>query len=253
MQTTCIIVPCYNEALRLRTEEFVAFALAEPQVCLYLVNDGSTDGTKSAIDRITSQIPGRAFYLELDTNSGKAEAVRQGMIHAAQHIPADFFGFWDADLSTPLSETRYLAEGFNRNASTMAVFGSRVKRLGTDIERNAWRHYLGRVFATVASVTLGLPVYDSQCGAKIFRKEFVIPLFTERFVTDWLFDVEILARMCSLYGVDRTTRSVYEAPLNEWKEVGGSKLRFNHFLKAPIDLLRIRRKYRAHQGNSTTR
>jgi dolichyl-phosphate beta-glucosyltransferase len=133
----------------------------------------------------------------------------------------------------------------------MAVFGSRVKRLGTDIERNASRHYLGRVFATVASLTLGLPVYDSQCGAKIFRKEFVIPLFTERFVTDWLFDVEILARMCAVYGVDQTMRGVYEAPLNEWREVGGSKLRLNHFLKAPIDLLRIRRKYRARRGNRT--
>jgi hypothetical protein len=195
------------------------------------------------IDRIVSRLPGRGFSHALKTNHGKAEAVRQGMIRAVQDIPADFFGFWDADLSTPLSEISYLSDGFNDSPSTMAVFGSRVRRLGTDIVRNAWRHYLGRVFSTIASLTVGLPVYDSQCGAKIFRKELVMPLFNEPFVTDWLFDVELLARMRSLYGVEQTTRGVYEAPLHNWKEVAGSKLRLKHFVLAPIDLLKIYRKY----------
>jgi dolichyl-phosphate beta-glucosyltransferase len=137
-----------------------------------------------------------------------------------------------------------LSDGFNRDRPTMAVFGSRVKRLGTDIVRKPSRHYLGRVFSTVASLVVGLPVYDSQCGAKIFRKEYVIPLFGEPFLTNWLFDVEILARLRRDYGVERTTRSIYEAPLCEWKEVGGSKLRFTQALKAPIDLLRIYHAYR---------
>lgn len=243
MQKTCIVVPCYNESQRLQTEEFVSFALAEGNVSFCLVNDGSTDDTASVVRRITSQIPDRAFSIELPTNRGKAEAVREGMIHAVHEIPADFFGFWDADLSTPLAEIRHLSDGFCRGASTMAVFGSRVKRLGTDIVRNASRHYMGRIFSTAASLTVGLPVYDSQCGAKIFRKDCVVPLFQEPFVTNWLFDVEILARMRRLYGAERTLRSVYEAPLYEWKEVAGSKVRLRHFLKAPIDLLRINRKY----------
>jgi dolichyl-phosphate beta-glucosyltransferase len=243
MQKTCIIVPCYNEASRLRTEAFVSFALAEEQIVLYFVNDGSTDDTAAVISRITSAVRQRSFCLELRTNGGKAEAVRQGMIHATEHVSADFFGFWDADLSTPLSEIRYLRDAFSRDAATVAVFGSRVRRLGTDIVRDASRHYLGRVFSTIASLMLGLPVYDSQCGAKLFRTEVVAPLFTRPFVTHWLFDVEILARMRNMYGVERTTRSVYEAPLHEWKETGGSKLRFTHFLKAPIDLFKIYREY----------
>jgi glycosyltransferase involved in cell wall biosynthesis len=244
MQKICIIVPCYNEALRLRTEEFVSFAQAADRLFLYFVNDGSTDDTAAVVDRIVARVPGRAFHLDLKANYGKAEAVRQGMIHAAQQTSAEFFGFWDADLSTPLSEICHLSQAFSRNPSTIAVFGSRVKRLGTDIVRDVWRHYLGRVFATAASLAVGLPVYDSQCGAKIFRWVYVEPLFQERFVTNWLFDVEILARMRRLYGVERTTQSVYETPLYEWKEVRGSKVRLGHFLTAPIDLFRIHRRYR---------
>jgi len=244
MQKTCIVVPCYNEAGRLRTEEFIRFARAEPDVAFCLVNDGSSDDTSGMIRRIAAEMPGRALLLELAANHGKAEAVRQGILHAAGRIDCRFFGFWDADLSTPLSAIHHLSAGFDRDPETLAVFGSRVQRLGTDIVRHAWRHYAGRVFATAASVTLSLPVYDSQCGAKIFRRECIAPLFQEPFVTDWLFDVEILARMRHVYGTEQTRRRVYEAPLYEWKEVAGSKLRLTHFIKAPIDLLRIHGAYR---------
>jgi hypothetical protein len=85
-------------------------------------------------------------------------------------------------------------------------------------------------------------VYDSQCGAKLFRAEAAPHLFGEPFVTKWLFDVELLARLRDTLGAS-ASMAAHEVPLKEWVEVGGSKLRMNHLLKVPFDLLKIHRTY----------
>ena len=107
------------------------------------------------------------------------------------------------------------------------VFGARVVLLGRRIERWALRHYLGRVAATAISLVLGLRVYDTQCGAKLFRATpSVRALFEQPFAARWLFDVEILARfILSLRGDREAVRdAIYEYPLSEWTDVAGSSL-----------------------------
>src|SRR5262249_31669723 len=131
-----------------------------------------------------------------------------------------------------------------RSSQYVLSLGSRVKRLGSEIERNEARHYLGRIFSTAASRLLDLPVYDSQCGAKIFRTEVSAVLFGEPFVTRWLFDVEMLARLRNHIGRDGVLKRVIEVPLTAWREVGGSKLRLSSMLDVPIELLKIRARYR---------
>jgi hypothetical protein len=124
------------------------------------------------------------------------------------------------------------------------VLGSRVRLLGHDIDRRVARHYLGRVFATAASVTLRLPVYDTQCGAKLFRvSETVEALFAEPFCTGWVFDVEILARLVRDVGHEAAARRVCELPLERWQDVAGSRVKPIDFARAIGELHRIHRRY----------
>lgn len=246
MGRTVVVVPCYNEARRFRSEAFLEFLDHEPDVDFVLVNDGATDETPALLHALAEKRPQRVSVVDLDPNRGKAEAVRRGLVRALDS-GADCVGFWDADLATPLDAIPRLRGVLDRQPAIDMVFGSRVKLLGRAIERHATRHYLGRVFATVVSVMLRLGVYDTQCGAKLFRNTAEIrPLFAEPFRTNWVFDVEIIARLIRARrergGAD-VAGSIYEYPLEEWRDVEGSHLRARDFLRAIVEIARIWRGY----------
>ena len=246
MLDTIIVVPCFNEAGRLDVDAFRRFVATHADVGFVLVDDGSADETLDVLAKLHDEDP-RAFTIEvLEKNSGKAEAVRTGM-NKAFALGARYAGYWDADLSTPLEQIPDFRAVFDRRPGTVAVLGSRVRRLGADVRRDPLRHYLGRIFATLASLVLGLPVYDTQCGAKMFRvRDDVKALFAEPFLSRWVFDVEILARFraaCRRAGTS-SAEGVFELPLDCWHDIAGSKLKGGHMIAALLDLLRIRRRYR---------
>ena len=243
MTRTCIIVPCYNEEQRLPVLEFRDFLGRPGAVGLLFVNDGSLDGTGKVIDGLMRQFPDRARTLHLERNVGKAEAVRQGILEAVREKAFSHVGYFDADLSTPLDEVEHLLGAAGKTGAAMA-FGARVKRLGIRLDRSGLRHYVGRVFATEASMLLGLPVYDTQCGAKLFQTSLAGELFKAPFLSRWFFDVEIFFRMIAFYGRDKVERAAIEVPLDNWIEKGDTKVQWTDFLKAPFELLRIARYYR---------
>ena len=244
MREVCLVVPCYNEERRLAGDLFLEFLSSRPEASLCLVNDGSSDGTQTVLEALQSKCAERITVLRLPRNSGKAEAVRQGALRviSLERRPA-VVGYWDADLSTPLTELDRLLAALDLSAQHRLALGSRVKRLGSSIERRAARHYLGRIFSTLSSQLLDLPVYDSQCGAKVFRAEITEILFRDPFVSHWLFDVELLVRLRTHVGRQAFLHAAVEVPLNAWLEVSGSKLKVSHMAKVPFELLKIRSRY----------
>jgi dolichyl-phosphate beta-glucosyltransferase len=241
-----LVVPCYNEAKRLNTASYLSFLENEQNTRLLFVDDGSADGTVSVLEAICREHEDGAGILRMTRNRGKAEAVRQGVNYALEHDPAAVVGFWDADLATPLNSVARLHRVLQDDPKIEMVFGSRVKLLGRQVDRRATRHYLGRVFATMVSAMLRLPIYDTQCGAKLFR---VTPelrkVFSQPFLSKWVFDVEILARYLNLYGRDtkRLESAIYEYPLETWVDVRGSKVRASDFAVALIDIAKIKTRY----------
>lgn len=264
-----LVVPCYNEASRIRAEDFLTFARGSGgRARLLFVDDGSVDDTLAILEDIRSKCPEGVSVLALPRNVGKAEAVRVGML-AGCDDGSSFVGFWDADLATPLDHVAMFRDVFDDHPEVDMVFGARVGLLGRRIRRSMRRHYLGRVFATLASTALGMGVYDTQCGAKLFRVDRhgeLRAVLGAPFETRWVFDCEMIGRYAALRRWGRVGRgdgrtapkldpgssgdasasvasSVYEYPLHRWEDVAGSKVRMSDVVKMAWGLVMIRRRY----------
>lgn len=232
-----LVVPCYNEEKRLDLEAFEEGAQGEMHVVF--VDDGSKDNTVAMIQKFIQGKPNLHVH-RCPKNGGKAAAVREGMLHVASHpelSKADWVGFWDADLATPLWEVPNMIQYADMYSEQVdSIWGSRVYRLGSTIVRSTKRHYLGRGFATLIGFMLGVESYDSQCGAKLFRTEHVTKAFGEGFLSNWIFDVEIMLRLRG--------HNLIEYPLRKWEDVPGSKVKiYKEVLRVFRDILRIRKKY----------
>jgi dolichyl-phosphate beta-glucosyltransferase len=255
MRRVALVIPCFNEEARLDVGAFRGAFLEGRELELVFVDDGSTDGTRGVLEEIRRLRTGPTAVVARYPNAGKAEAVRRGVLDALDRRP-DAVGFWDADLATPFSELAAFADVLERRPEVDIVMGSRVKLMGRSIERRAWRHYLGRVFATAASLALELPVYDTQCGAKLLR---VTPrlsgVFAAPFVAQWVFDVELLARLLAAHpaGPVEAERSIFELPLGTWADVQGSKVKGADFFRAARDLAMIRIRYPRGRGHRRSR
>lgn len=234
-----IIIPCYNEEQRITLTAFDDFAKAHDQVHFLFVNDGSSDRTAQLIGDFSAD-KAWCSLLDLKQNGGKAEAIRQGVLSIEDREAYDYIGYFDADLATPLNEIPYFINEIDKRDQTLLfVMGARIARMGAAINRKASRHYIGRVFATLVSMMLKIPVYDTQCGAKMIHKTVVFELFEQPLLTKWLFDVELIARLEKKLGINAMPSVLLEIPLQAWSEIEGSKLKPTDFLKAPFELIKI--------------
>jgi glycosyltransferase involved in cell wall biosynthesis len=238
-ESVTLVVPCFDEAGRLDRAAFLSLCALRPEVRLLFVDDGSSDGTPAVLaDLRAAASPGAIEVLRLPENRGKAEAVRHGLV-AALASGAPVVGYVDADLATPPEEVVRLVDEL-RATPAAVLMGARVRLMGTSIDRNMLRHYFGRVYATFASLGLGIAVYDTQCGAKLFRRTEALGAALARpFRSRWGFDVELLERL--LVGAPGARpvepREIREVPLRVWRDVAGSKLGTGAMLGAGLHVL----------------
>ena len=246
--TVDVVVPCYNEELRFPADEYVEFLKENSNIRMTFVNDGSTDKTIDMLKRVEAAAPvGQVTVMNLKENQGKAEATRLGMQTACSS--AQICGFWDGDLATPLYAIKQFLGILESKPHIEIVFGARVALLGRAIKRQLGRHYLGRIFATLASNVLQLPIYDTQCGAKLFRVTEDLPIVLSRpFMSKWIFDVELLARYIGLRKMKDSKKPqvqdcLYEYPLEEWRDIAGSKLKLVNKVQGLTGLFSIWKGY----------
>lgn len=248
---TMIIVPCYNEADRLKGDIFLTTLDQHPQLSFVFVNDGSEDETETKLLSLQRSNPRQIDVISLAQNSGKAEAVRVGLAHASQ-IGAKLIGYWDADLATPLDAITDFETVMDRYADIDVVYGARRQLLGRRINRTFTRRTVSRICAGLARLAVGLPISDTQCGAKLLRNTPELRAAVEdRFTAGWLFDVELFTRIAE--ATKNKDRRFYEMPLAEWIEVEGSKVSGRAIARSGIQMLRlIARRYAGRLSFATS-
>lgn len=238
-----VVIPCYNEENRLKSVKFTDFAKVNHGYKLCFVNDGSTDNTLEVLHDLRMGHEDYITVYDCAKNGGKAEAVRQGIQHMLKDQEIDYVGFLDADLSTNFLDFEDLVNTIE-DSNYKIVSGSRIARVGANIAKESSREIISITINKIIQRILGMPFKDTQCGAKVFERETASYVFQEKFLTRWLFDVEIFMRMKKKYGADTVQEYLCEQPLNRWVHEDGSKLSMNDSIKIVYQIFQIAFSYR---------
>ena len=212
-----IVIPAYNEAVRLGTtlQAVVNYLRPNwPEAEIIVVDDGSADNTAAIAREIFSDSGGlRTSVISYKSNLGKGRAVRLGLLAARGEVAL----FSDADLSTPITEAPKLVEPIIKGQFDV-TFGSRaLDRRLIGVHQPWRREQAGKVFNLVVRLATGLPFWDTQCGFKAFRMSVCRPLVEAATVDRFGFDVELL------YLAYRAGLKLKEVPVR-WDHNEGSKI-----------------------------
>lgn len=237
-----IVIPCYNEADRLKLSEFQNFIDNNEEYTLCFVNDGSKDDTLNQLEEFKLGQEDRVIVYNMPQNGGKAEAVRNGVKCLLNTTKVNNVGFIDADLATGFEDYQALVNQLENNLGISAVVGSRKLDDSIDMERSKLRSLASNMIGMIIKKIVGLDIKDTQCGAKVFERNIASIVFEDAFLSRWLFDVEIFIRLRSRLGVSAMNQ-IKEMALSKWEEVEGSKISLKDSLNFPLQLAKIAYQY----------
>jgi glycosyltransferase involved in cell wall biosynthesis len=218
-----IVVPAYNEAQRIgrMLDAYLAYFPERygAGVEIIVVVNGSRDETASIVRGYTERFPQVSVVVE-DEAIGKGGAIMLGFRHAA----GELIGFADADGSTPPEAFDDLARNIG---SAGAIIASRwFAESVVEPRQPLKRRIVSRVFNFLVRTVFGMPIHDTQCGAKVLRRDAVHTILPHLGITRWAFDVDLL------FQVHRAGYAIVEWP-TVWHDEGGSQLRI---VKASVEM-----------------
>ena len=231
-----IVIPAYNEEHRITpTLERIAAHLSTfaGQTEIIVVDDGSRDGTTTAVHHAAQSLPANVELrlLSYEPNRGKGAAVRTGCLAAVGR----YVLFTDADLATPIEEASKLYAALD--AGNDVAIGSRIQPDGQDHRSTqpAYRRALGKVYHGLVSLLTVPGIDDTQCGFKAFTHQAAQALFSRQTLNSIVFDTELL------FLAQQSGMRVAQVPVS-WSNIAGSRMNvtIGHAVRVMLDLCSIR-------------
>lgn len=237
-----MVIPCHNNATRLRSSDFIQFVNDTTEYHLCFVNDGSTDNTLESLKELRKGRESHVSIYDSTKHGGKAEAIRLGMLQLYEETEVDYMGYLDCDLSISHQDFNSLVTTIE-NSDFKMVSGSRSKCIGVKFIQGSARKILGTTLSLVIRKIIAMNFKGALCGAKIFSKDVIPLLFGKKFITQWLFDLEILMRMRMHFGAKKAVALMYEKPLEQWGYAEKSSLSMKDSLQVVGQLAQIKKVY----------
>jgi dolichyl-phosphate beta-glucosyltransferase len=220
-----IVVPCFNEELRLpRTiEQIERFMDARGRAYeLILVDDGSADGTRRLMEEAAAAHPSVRVEV-LPHNRGKGRALAVG-VEAAK---GDAILLTDADLSTPIEELDKLEAALG-NGAGVAIASRALRRSRVEVSQPFYRVVMGKGFNLIVQAVLLPGIWDTQCGFKLFRADVAHSVFEGLTTDGFAYDPEVL------YRARRRGVKIAEVPV-VWRNSAPTKV---SAFRSSLDMLR---------------
>jgi glycosyltransferase involved in cell wall biosynthesis len=228
-----IVIPAYNEESRIVPTLRDYCGTFGDGAHVVVVANGCSDGTAAVVRELQREFFNLSL-IDIPNAIGKGGAVRVGL--ATGNEP--FVGFVDADGSTVAGEFMRLYEAL-RNSASDAVVGSRwLAESKVEPRQPLVRRLASRTFNAIVRLLFGLPLSDTQCGAKLFRRDALRTILMSLEVADFAFDIEVL------WLLKRFGKSIAEVPTSWADRAAGTKIRlFSSSWGMLASVLRLRLRY----------
>ncbi|PYX68073.1 MAG: hypothetical protein DMG78_26195, partial [Acidobacteria bacterium] len=178
---------------------------------LVVVLNGCVDDTIGVVRRVAQDYK-TISALEFPGRIGKGGALIEGLKLAPL---ADLIGYVDADGAT---SPRAFLDLVKHAGDADCVIASRwVRGAILHQSQSNKRQFASRVFHAIVQVLFWMNIRDTQCGAKVIRREAVEKIHSSLRIADMAFDINLL------YSLKRAGYRILEVP-TEWTDKIGSKV-----------------------------
>ena len=228
-----LLIPAYNEERRIEPvlRDYAQFFKKNysGKFQIVVVLNGCTDDTLGVVRRVAAEFPAVLRVLEFKEPIGKGGALIEGLKLASF---GDLIGYVDADGATPphafLELVRHIGDAD-------CVVGSRwLPDSVVHQSQTGNRRFASRVFHTIVQLFFRLNIHDTQCGAKVMKREVVEKVHSFLRIADMAFDINLLV------AIKRASYRIREVP-TEWTDKAGSKVvLFRSSLTMFLSVVRVR-------------
>lgn len=224
MMKVSIVIPAYNEESRIKTV-LSKYSNHFQNQEIIVVCEG-IDNTPNLVKEASERYP-EIKLLNFKERLGKGGAIIEGFKAAK----GDKIGFVDADGSVEPDDVKGMFDCLSDAEGVIA--SRRLKDSKILVKQPVKRWFASRVFNILVRLIFGLKFKDTQCGAKVFRKEAIKDVFSELKTKGFEFDVELLWRL------KQKGYNVIEFPIT-WKHSEGSSFSLSSAPNMFFSLLKVR-------------